>query len=84
MGVFGIFSGSQARGVVLQGSGNLCRSGFSSNSEAELAEKRRLYFEQGAQEVWICDDAGTMLFFAPAGQLSQSQLILEFPLSIEI
>ena len=57
---------------------------FSSNSEAELAEKRRLYFEQGAQEVWICDDAGTMFFFAPAGQLSQSQLIPEFPLSIEI
>lgn len=57
---------------------------FPSNSEAELAEKRRLYFEQGAQEVWICDDAGTMFFFAPAGQLSQSQLIPEFPLSIEI
>ena len=56
----------------------------SPNSEAEMAEKRRLYFEQGAQEVWICDDAGTMFFFAPAGQLSQSQLILEFPLSIEI
>ena len=54
------------------------------NSEAEMAEKRRLYFEQGAQEVWICDDAGTMFFFAPAGQLSQSQLIPEFPLSIEI
>ena len=57
---------------------------FPSNSEVELAEKRRLYFEQGAQEVWICDDAGTMFFFAPAGQLSQSQLIPEFPLSIEI
>ena len=54
------------------------------NSEAEMAEKRRLYFAQGAQEVWICDDAGTMFFFAPAGQLSQSQLIPEFPLSIEI
>ena len=51
---------------------------FPSNSEVELAEKRRLYFEQGAQEVWICDDAGTMFFFAPAGQLSQSQLIPEF------
>jgi len=25
-----------------------------------------------------------MFFFAPAGQLSQSQLIPEFPLSIEI
>lgn len=55
-----------------------------SNSEAEMAEKRRLYFEQGAQEVWICDDDGQMFFFASEGQLAQSQLIPEFPSSIEI
>ena len=33
-----------------------------SNSEPEMNEKRALYFEAGAHEVWICDLDGKMEF----------------------
>ena len=34
-----------------------------SNSKSEIDEKKRLYFEAGADEVWICDLKGRMFFF---------------------
>jgi Uma2 family endonuclease len=34
-----------------------------SNTLAELIDKRSLYFEQGAKEVWICEETGAMLFY---------------------
>jgi Uma2 family endonuclease len=33
------------------------------NTEAEMAAKRRLYFEAGAEEVWICADDGALAFY---------------------
>ena len=36
-----------------------------SNSQAEMNEKRALYFEAGAHEVWICDLDGKMEFYTP-------------------
>ena len=38
-----------------------------SNARGEIEEKRRLYFEQGALEVWTCDMKGRMRFFDQAG-----------------
>jgi Uma2 family endonuclease len=36
------------------------------NSKPEMEEKRALYFEAGAQEVWICGLDGKMEFYTPA------------------
>jgi Uma2 family endonuclease len=34
-----------------------------SNTRGELDEKKRLYFEAGAEEVWFCERDGAMRFF---------------------
>ena len=36
-----------------------------SNSVEEMVEKRALYFEAGAKEVWLCGLDGKMTFYAP-------------------
>jgi len=33
------------------------------NTPAEMAAKKKLYFEAGAEEVWLCEQDGTMRFF---------------------
>ena len=54
-----------------------------SNSWQEMREKMPLYFEVGAQEVWIVDIDGKISFFAPGNeQLPESPLIPEAPQSI--
>lgn len=53
-----------------------------SNSSKELARKRRLYFSQGAKEVWICDLFGNVGFHTPAGESTTSALFPEFPANI--
>jgi Uma2 family endonuclease len=50
-----------------------------SNEEAELREHKRLYFEKGAEEFWLCDLNGVMSFFDPAGEIPQSKLCAGFP-----
>jgi len=55
-----------------------------SNTDEEMTEKRTLYFEQGAQEVWICDQNGSMSFYNSQEQLVQSELVPKFPDKIEI
>jgi Uma2 family endonuclease len=35
-----------------------------SNTPSEMREKRHLYFEAGAREVWLCDERGLLAFFA--------------------
>jgi Uma2 family endonuclease len=49
-----------------------------------MIEKRALYFEAGAKEVWLCDENGEMSFFNVQQQLEQSQLVPAFPLKINI
>ena len=55
------------------------------NSWRELEDKRALYFEAGCEEVWFCDDDGTMRFFASqesvaeAVELDRSRLAPRFP-----
>lgn len=49
------------------------------NTRDELKERKRLYFEKGAGEFWLCDQSGQMSFFDPAGLLQHSQLCPSFP-----
>ncbi len=51
----------------------------SSNTEEEISEKRALYFEQGAQEFWLCDQNGRLAYFDPAGEVARSTLCPDFP-----
>jgi Uma2 family endonuclease len=51
-----------------------------SNTPAEIGEKRALYFDAGATEVWICNLDGSMTFFlGPDHQQSTSALCPAFP-----
>src|SRR6266567_1661022 len=50
-----------------------------SNEEAELLERKRLYFEKGAAEFWLCGLSGEMSFFDPVGEIAPSRLCPEFP-----
>lgn len=50
-----------------------------SNSEEEMTEKRGLYFERGAKEVWVCDEYGDVEFYDQTGQLQASNLFPNFP-----
>lgn len=54
------------------------------NDEAEMVEKRALYFEAGAVECWQCAEDGTMRFFSPAGALpAGSTFCPGFPARVE-
>ena len=56
-----------------------------SNTRDSLLEKKRLYFEAGADEVWISDLEGKIAFFlstAPDSAVPSSTLCPEFPSSI--
>ena len=55
-----------------------------SNTNKEMQAKRQLYFEKGAQEVWICNEYGEISFFDEAGELEQSAWFPEFPKKISI
>ncbi len=51
-----------------------------SNSEEEIREKMALYFDAGAQEVWICGVFGQMAFYSSGGTpLPRSVLCPNFP-----
>ena len=56
----------------------------SSNTVAEMARKKRLYFDSGAKEVWFCDTKGDMRFFNPCGELERSELFGGFPGHLDI
>jgi len=43
----------------------------------------KLYFDAGAEEVWICDENGNMKFYNQTGELSYSVLVPEFPKKVE-
>ena len=55
-----------------------------SNTTAEIEEKRRLYFEAGAVEVWTCDLEGHIRFYGPGGERSHSGVFPSFPARIEV
>jgi Uma2 family endonuclease len=51
----------------LRGAPEICVEVISpSNTRNEIEDKRRLYFEAGADEVWVCERDGQMRFFLRA------------------
>lgn len=55
------------------------------NTRSEIEEKRRLYFEAGAEEVWLCDAKGVITFYGqsePAQALPCSRQCPDFPRSL--
>lgn len=54
------------------------------NTEAEMVEKRALYFEAGAIEVWTCETDGRLRFFDPSGEIETSRLVPGFPRRVAI
>lgn len=52
------------------------------NTRAEIEENRRLYFEAGAEEVWIVSPGGGIAFFGTEGELETSSLCPSFPAEI--
>ncbi len=77
----------EIRSVCLTRSPEICVEVISpSNSRAEMDEKRALYFEAGAQEVWFCDEAGKMTFWSAetAAPLQASRVCPGFPVQLDL
>ncbi len=55
-----------------------------SNTQGEIEEKKQLYFEAGAEEVWTCDAEGRMRFFMPDGEQHASPRVPGFPKQVDI
>ena len=58
-----------------------------SNTDAEMRTKRQLYFEAGAEEVWICGPGGAVSFYAsdrPNTPLVVSPRCPNFPKTIDL
>jgi Uma2 family endonuclease len=56
------------------------------NTTAEIDEKKLLYFDAGAREVWICSKSGLMSFFAAESgtALKVSIICPHFPTQIDL
>lgn len=57
-----------------------------SNSRREMKQKKALYFERGAAEVWFCDRKGKMTFFLTAEDAgsASSQFCPAFPARVDV
>jgi Uma2 family endonuclease len=55
-----------------------------SNSKQEMLEKKELYFNAGAVEVWLCSLQGEISAYDPSGELFNSRLIPGFPRQIDM
>lgn len=49
------------------------------NTDQEIEEKRALFMENGAEEVWICTMEGDLRFYNSGGELAESALVPGFP-----
>ena len=49
-----------------------------SNSKLEIDRKMTLYFEKGAEEVWICLESGKMEFHTRSGGIALSRMFTGF------
>jgi Uma2 family endonuclease len=50
-----------------------------SNTTMEMQEKRRLYFEIGVEEVWICEMDGALRFYDADGAIETSRVVEAAP-----
>ncbi len=48
------------------------------STAAEFLEKRGLYLNAGAIEVWECGQDGEMRFYNSSGELERSELVADF------
>ena len=51
----------------------------STNTKREMTNTRKLYFDNGATEVWLCSEKGAFEFFTKTGKSSHSLLAPNFP-----
>jgi Uma2 family endonuclease len=73
---------AEIQSICLTRSPEICVEVLSpSNSEAEMSEKRALYFEAGASEVWFCDEQGNLIFWLASTDKSVERSLLcpQFP-----
>jgi Uma2 family endonuclease len=70
--------------IVLERAPEICVEIISpSNTASEIEEKRALYFEAGASEVWTCSLGGKLRFdVTPGRQVDASRLCPAFPQEI--
>jgi len=54
------------------------------NTDEEIDEKRALYLEAGAEEVWICDEEGRLTFYDEDGELKASSRVPSVPERIDL
>ena len=54
------------------------------NTESEMEAKRVLYFEAGAEEVWLCNEEGTLSFYDADGLLESSHRVPSFPSTVSL
>lgn len=55
-----------------------------SNSAEEMDNKKALYFEAGAKEVWFCREDGALSFHGPDGMLERSVVVPGMPHQVDI
>lgn len=53
------------------------------NTDVEIDEKRQLYLDAGAEEVWICDETGQLSFYDEDGAREASRRAPSFPSRID-
>lgn len=53
------------------------------NTDTEIDEKRQLYLDAGAEEVWICAKDGSLTFYDSGGAIESSHRAPSFPRRIE-
>jgi len=56
------------------------------NRETEIEEKKTLYFDAGAKEVWLCREKGLMTFHLAAGKKGSeaSRICPQFPKQVRL
>jgi Uma2 family endonuclease len=54
------------------------------NTHAEIEEKKKLYFNAGAQEVWLSSGNGMISFFTPTGAINSSNICPGFPARVQL
>jgi len=57
-----------------------------SNSQSEIEEKMALYFDAGAEEVWVCAGSGAMRFYegGKSRPIKSSRLCAAFPKQVRL
>ncbi|MDE2829499.1 MAG: Uma2 family endonuclease [Gemmatimonadota bacterium] len=55
-----------------------------SNTRNEMQEKKDLYLAKGAEEVWVCDEDGLMVFYNARGEIQRSNQFPEFPTTLAL